>query len=107
MEKLKVGDKVCQKYKSRFGKNFNYRFSTVVRLTKTQAVLDNGKKLVNEAGKDFVEVGNRFSSWEITTPEILHVWEKEKQRQAIVNWFDSQEFTDEQKKQVYELFNNK
>ena len=39
MELLKIGDKVYNKKHQQWGNNVYYKFSTVEKLTKTQAVL--------------------------------------------------------------------
>lgn len=48
MEKLKLGDVVFLKCYKPLDSNQTYLEQTVIRLTKTLAVLDNGTRLVNE-----------------------------------------------------------
>ena len=112
MEKLKVGDKLYFTSKQRWGMRINYRFETVERLTKTQAVLSDGTKLINEPTTDwgtdkkvcYSEYGNRYDKWYFQTEEILLEAKKEKERQSIESWFESRKFSDEEKKIVYLKF---
>jgi len=111
MEKLKVGDKVCLVKTPRFGSGTNYYFSEVERLTKTMAVLANGKKLINEPIRhcndnipEFPEYGDSWTHWRITTPEILGAAKAEHQRAKIANWFYDRKFTDEEKAIIYNKF---
>ena len=111
MEKLKVGDKLYFTSKQRWGMRINYRFETVERLTKTQAVLSDGTKLINEPTTDWArkkvcysEYGNRYDKWYFQTEEILLEAKKEKERQSIESWFESRKFSDEEKKIVYLKF---
>lgn len=112
MEKLKVDDKLYFTSKQRWGRRINYRFETVVRLTKTQAVLSDGTKLINEPTTDwsadkkvcYSEYGNRYDKWYFQTEEILLEAKKEKERQSIESWFESRKFSDEEKRIVYLKF---
>lgn len=108
--KLKVGDKVYQANRNNYHSTVRYTFETVERLTPSQAVLSNGAKLKNQESKDwlgnvqFIEIGSR-ESWYLTTEKVLEDAKKEAQRQKINYWFLKQQFTDEQKQQIYNLFN--
>ena len=111
MELLKVGDKVYEKTRQRFGDNVYYNFSVVERLNKTQAILANGKKVINEPTKEYSDTvigyptfGDRLNKWYIVTPEILEEAEKEKLRQTSVLWFDNKKFSKEEKYIVYNAF---
>jgi hypothetical protein len=112
MEQLKVGDKVCLVQNQRFGTGINFYFSEVERLTKTMAVLTNGKKLINEPKTrhynkniyDFYEYGDKWICWQRTTPEILEAYKKEQQRVKISNWLHNRKFTDEEKAIIYNTF---
>jgi hypothetical protein len=112
MEQLKVGDKVCLVQNQRFGSGTNYYFSEVERLTKTIAVLANGKKLINEPKirhyngniPEFPEYGDSWTCWKITTPEILEAGKAEHQRVKIANWLHNRKFTDEEKAIIYNKF---
>jgi hypothetical protein len=112
MEQLKVGDKVCLVQNHRFGTGTNYYFSEVERLTKTMAVLANGKKLINEPKirhyngniPEFSEYGDSWTCWRITTPEILEDGKAEHQRVKIANWLHNRKFTDEEKAIIYNKF---
>jgi len=109
-EKLKVGDEVFYAKRNRKDKDVTYIFKSVVRLTATQAVLTDGEKLKNEPSKDwqgnirFIELGNR-DSWHLATEKVKKDAEAEKHRQTVNRWFRNHDFTDEQKKQIYNLFN--
>lgn len=69
MEKLKIGDKIYIAETSRWSSRVNYTLDEVVRLTKTQAVLSKGRKIINEPTKDwyqkdcFCEYGDRYKRW--------------------------------------------
>lgn len=111
MELLKLGDKVYEKTHQRYGNNIYYNFSEVERLTKTQAILANGKKIINEPTKGHYDTvigyptyGNRWDKWHIVTPEILEEAQKEKTRQTIVRWFDNRKFSEEEKYIIYNTF---
>ena len=108
MEKLKVGDKVYKIENSRWHKSKNYILDEVVRLTKTQAVLKSGCKLINEPttnwskeGVCYCEHGDRWIKWFIQTEEIIKEAKAEKERQIIERWFRDKEFTDEEKREIY------
>ena len=110
MENLKVGDKVYNVSKHRWSDITYYNLCEVVRLTKTQAVLDNGTKLINEVTTDynrdkvFSEYGDKYNRWYFQTPEILEKAKKEKEKQFVRNWFGKRNFTDEEKNIVYLKF---
>ena len=111
MELLKIGDKVYNKKHQQWGNNVYYQFSIVERLTKTQAVLSCGTKLVNEPKLDhysktigYPTYGDSWNKWHIQTPEILEEAKLEKERQTIVRWFDNRKFSEEDKRIVYTKF---
>lgn len=111
MELLKVGDKVYEKTHQRYGKNVYYNFSEVERLTKTQAILSNGKKIINEPSKGHYDnligyptYGNRWNKWHIVTPEIIEESNKEKTRQKIVSWYNNRKFSEEEQFIIYNTF---
>lgn len=114
-EKLKVGDKVYKKEYPRWSKVPSYSFSTVARLTSTQAILENGTRLTNiprdsfnhDAVIDFREVGDKWAGWSIQTPEIIAEAKEQKRRNQIERWFSEQKFTFEQKKVIFEMFAQK
>lgn len=118
MEKLKVGDKVCHKQYYSWSNIFTYEFSEVERLTSTRAVLKNGFVLINEPEKNYYNKNDPYhfnsygkyndSKWWIVQYWMIEEWDKEKQRQVINRWFDSniKKFTDEEKKQIYEALSN-
>jgi len=110
MEKLKVGDKIYVAETSKWSSRVNYIIDEVVRLTKTQAVLSKGTKIINEPTIDwykkycFLQYGNRYNRWYHQTDEILDNIKIEKEKQLIENWFYNKKFTEEEKRIVYLKF---
>lgn len=112
MKKLKVDDKLYIQSTQRWGNRINYRFATVVRLTKTQAILSDGTKLINEPTSSFgtgkkvcySEYGSRYDKWLFQTEDILLEAEKAKETIEIESWFDNRKFSDEEKRIVYLKF---
>ena len=113
MEKLKIGDKVYFKKHAQWSNDISFRFDEVVRLTKTQAVLLSGVKLINEpiiSGFDKSISYRVFGSpyepdWRILTPEILEEQKQEEYRRVVVKWFDGKSFNEKEKFLIYDLFN--
>lgn len=111
MRLLKVGDKVYKKIHSRHGREFILSLSTVTRLTKTQAVLENGVNLINKPIRPYFAsepVGysqniDRYEKWSIQTEEVLSEWAIEQERVRVSRWFDAQKFTDYEKGCIYNL----
>ena len=108
---LKVGDRVYNERQQRYGTNIYYTFAAVVRVTKTQAILDNGKKLVNEPKRyfgdkqySFGEYGNKYECWYIETPEVIEKATVENHQQSVNRWFDAKQFTQEEKELIYSIF---
>jgi len=113
MEKLKIGDKLFNKKHQQWGSNIYYKFATVERLTKTQAVLSDGTRLINEPQiKSYDKIisypvyGDTWTRWHFETPEILEEAKKERDRQAVIRWFDSRKFSEEEKRIIYNTFKN-
>ncbi len=111
MEKLKVGDKLYLKQHARWGDDIYYQFASVERLTKTQAVLSNGVKLINEPSKDYYSkeigysvYGDRWTKWYFQNEQILIEAKVEKEKRLIDNWFSKRKFTNEEKKIIYLKF---
>lgn len=113
MEPLKIGDNVVKITTSRWSDYKQYTFGTIARLTKTQAITDKGNKIINEphnhwssGGKIvYSEYGDRWTKWQIVTDEIIEEGKKAQERIKVSNWFQTQRFTDEDKKKIYDLFN--
>jgi hypothetical protein len=112
MELLKIGDKLYSKIKSSWNNDVYYHFATVERLTKTQAVLSDGTKLINKPEMDYHSKtmgycvwGDTWTKWHFETPAILEEAKKEKTRQAIISWFDNRKFTEEDKFVIFYTFN--
>ena len=53
MELVKIGDKVYNERYHSWTKTVSYRLATIERLTKTQAILSDGTKLINEPTKGY------------------------------------------------------
>lgn len=115
MEKLKVGDKVFIKKHHRFN-GVSYILSEVERLTKTQAVLKNGTKLINEPlernwearGVFYPEYGDRYEKWWIPKESDIEEMNNHLHEKKIFNWYHSNKdkFTKEDLEKIYNLFNN-
>lgn len=116
MKELEVGDKLVLISHQKWGNNMYYNFSEVERLTKTQAILKDGTKLIkepvscydfekSERKERFMTYGDRWRKWQFVTDSILEDAKKENHRQKVNNWFSSQKFTQEQILEIYNLFN--
>ncbi len=111
MEKLKIGDKIYIAETSRWSKRINYVLDEVVRLTKTQAVLSKGRKIINEPTTErnnketyFSEYGDRYRKWFLQTEEVLIKVKAERERQFVEQWFSNKKFTDEEQRLIYVKF---
>lgn len=109
MESLKVGDKLYQKQYKSWGRGITYNFATVERLTRTQAILSNGVRLINNGKmscgeRGYSVYGDIWSMWHIETEEILLEFELEQERKKIDSWFSNRKFSDEEKKIIYMKF---
>jgi hypothetical protein len=111
MNPLKVGDKVYLKAHSRWRNDVYYRFEVVERITKTQAILSNGIRLINTPEVDYYSkivcypvYGDTWVKWSIQTPEILEEAKAEKERQSIISWFNDRKFSEEEKRIIYTTF---
>jgi hypothetical protein len=108
MELLKIGDKLYFREYYRWTSSVAYKFATVERLTKTQAILSNGIKLINKPQKcrydnsvGYPVFGNMLSKWHIETEEILLEDKKEREIKFINSWFGNKKFTNEEKRIIY------
>lgn len=108
---LEIGDKLYNKEYSRWTSKTRYEFATVERLTKTQAILSNGTRLINELTKNHFDsiygysvFGNISARWYIVTESVLLEAEKEKERQVIDYWFAKRVFSSEEKRIIYFKF---
>lgn len=109
MEKLKIGDKVCLVRNDRWT-GTSYYFDEVVRLTKTQAVLNSGKRLINTPTIQYgivkyPDYSDRWDKWQITTPEIIEVAQKLNHDRKIYNWFRDYKFSQSEKETIYNFIN--
>jgi hypothetical protein len=112
MKELEVGDRVYLKILRQYSSEIrNYLFSEVVRVTKTQAILANGIKLKREiissyySSDYYAQIGDIYSDWRIVTDEILAEFKEWKETKEINDWFSNKVFTNEEKKQIYHIFN--
>ena len=107
MENLKVGDKVYN-INNKWG-NTIYNISTVIRVTKTLAILENGIRIKINAeleGK-FKQYGSAYNEWQIVTDEIMKKIKNIQSQKTINKWFKDTIFTDVMKIIVYNQFKNK
>lgn len=111
MNKLKIGDKLYNKEYSRWTNSTYYKFASVERITKTQAILSDGTKLINEPTKSHYEnivgycvYGDRYKKWSIETEDIIIEAKIERERQDIIKWFANRKFSDEDKRIIYNKF---
>jgi hypothetical protein len=111
MQPLKVGDKVYSKRYERWGNNTYYYFAVVERLTKTQAILSGGTRLINTPKVDYFSkivcypvYGDTWVKWSIQTPEILEEAKLERERQSVLRWFKDRQFSEEEKRIIYNTF---
>lgn len=106
MENLKVGDKVYN-INNKWGKAI-YNISTVIRVTKTLAILENGIriKINSNYRNEFEQYGNPYIEWQISTDEIMEKIKNIQSQKAINKWFNENIFTDDQKKVIYHQFKN-
>ncbi len=109
---LEIGDRLCYKWYDKWGQNCDYSFATVERLTKTQAILSDGTKLIN--APEYVDYkgvivgypiyGDRWEKWQFETQELIEEYKVENERRRIENWFSKRVFSDEEKKIIYLKF---
>lgn len=108
-EKLEMGDKLVCIQSVRWTSFTRYKFASVERLTKTQAILSNGVRLKNEKTYNydkvicFREVG-ASDEYQFVTLEILKEAEIAKKEINSHNWFSKKDFTNEEKVMIYEYF---
>ena len=106
MENLKVGDKVYIK-RNNYGRAI-FTVSTVLRTTKTLAILENGIRIKINAeleGK-FKQYGSAYNEWQIVTDEIMKKIKNIQSQKTINKWFKDTIFTDVMKRIVYNQFKN-
>lgn len=107
MRKLIVGDKLYREYT--LSSNVNFEFATVEKITKTQAVLSNGVRLINEPKKDYYTeetiyqvFGDRWESYSFQNDEVVKRAEQERYKQKVNRWLREEKLTQEEKILVYE-----
>ena len=112
--KLEVGDKLVAVKCYPYGGTKDFRYDEVERVTKTLAITKQGCKIKIMGSMDrfdkVIKWGNTpFSyhepDWQLVAPEILEEEKQYKELRKIQRWFDNKKFTDEEKKQIYNLLN--
>ncbi|ASV28750.1 pyruvate kinase [Maribacter cobaltidurans] len=114
MEKLKVGDKVYNTKQNGFADFVRYSFSEVVALTKTLAILKNGVRLINQPKNSYIteDIGYSVSRckgthWHLVSLEAIRKAQIENEKIAAHDWFNEQDFTNEDKLEIYRYFKSK
>ena len=108
-EILKIGDELCHISIGR--RTTYYTFSKIKRFTKTQIILENGIKLkrnpyLNSIKNVYVYPQIKsYAFWQITTPELLHEFQLNEQKNKVEKWFNNKDFTYEEKEMIYNMFN--
>jgi hypothetical protein len=112
--KLEVGDKLVG-IKTNYGGSKSFTHIVIDRVTKTQAITSSERKLKIEGGKR--SFGSDIVMWEeipfsfynplyqIETAETEKEEQMEISRTVINSWFSGKNFTDEEKKLIYNLLN--
>jgi hypothetical protein len=108
MEQLKVGDKVYYKDYNRWTQETTYNLQSVERLTKTQAILSNGTKLINTPSICYLNkevcfdlYGNRYKKWYIQNDEVIKEAKTQNENKIIKNWFNNKTFSLDEIKLIY------
>ncbi len=114
MEKLKVGDKVYNTKQNGFADFVRYSFSEVVALTKTLAILKNGVRLINQPKNSYIteDIGysvsrSKGTHWHLVSLEAIRKAQIENEKIAAHDWFNEQDFTNEDKLEIYRFFKSK
>lgn len=101
---MKIGTKITKIHRSMYGNYSVICFLEVVRFDNNKdnfqvAILSNGEsEVVNK-------IYNQNSDYIITTERHTKIFEEQKQKELINNWFENRRFTDFQKEKIYYLFN--
>jgi hypothetical protein len=109
-KQLQIGDKVYNAKQDGFEDFVRYSFSEVVELTKTLAVLKNGVRLVNRPRTSFLEaIGYSVSQkngvhWHLLTIDIIRNAQLENQKIMVHEWFETKEFSFEEKIKIHSEF---
>ena len=111
MRELKIGDKVYNVTQNGFTDFARYSFSEVIGLTKTLAVLKNGTRLINQPKTSYImeEVGYSVSRkkgvhWHLVSLQAIRNAQLENEKITICEWFETKEFSLEEKKWIYNAF---
>lgn len=112
LDKLKVGDMVCKIFSSR--SNFDrYEFHKIARLTPKMAILENGKKILNEplvskhhSSVYFEEYSASRAAYWLATDEIIEQHKENAYARDVEYWFIEKKFSLSEKKLIYEYFKN-
>ncbi len=111
MKQLEIGDKVYNIHRDGFNDFQRYTFSEVVRLTKTLAVLENGVRLTNQPKTSWISEDICYSVyrdywtyWHLTSEKAIQNAIAENEKIAAYDWFESKEFSLEEKQFMYRKF---
>ncbi len=114
MEKLKIGDKVYNARQNGFADFIRYTFSEVVETTKTLAILKDGTRLINIPKVSYIteDIGYSVSRkkgvhWHLVSLQAIRNAQIENQKIAANDWFETKEFSLEEKQWIYKLFNER
>jgi len=111
MHILEIGDKMYNVKQDGFGDFARYTFSEVVSLTKTLAILKNGVRLFNQPRPSYIieDVGYCVSRkkgvhWHLVSIDAIRSAQIENKKIAAHDWFESKDFTLEEKQFIYRQF---
>ena len=111
MRELEIGDKVYNVTQNGFTDFARYSFSEVIGLTKTLAVLKNGTRLINQPKISYImeDVGysvsrNKGVHWHLVSLQAIRNAQIENEKITIFDWFETKEFSLEEKKWIYNAF---
>jgi hypothetical protein len=111
MRLLEIGDKLYNVKQDGFGDFARYSFSEVETLTKTLAILKNGVRLYNQPRASYIieDVGYCVSRqkgvhWHLVSLKAIRNAQLENQKIAAHDWFETKEFTLQEKQLIYKEF---
>jgi len=111
MRELVVGDKMYNVSRDGFADFARYTFSEVVRLTKTLAILKDGTRLYNRPYPSYLieDIGyNVFRKkgvhWHLVSLNAIRKAQIENEKIAAHDWFETKEFSLEEKQLIYRSF---
>lgn len=111
MRKLEIGDKLYQVQRDGFDDFARYRFSEVVKLTKTLAILKNGVRLRNEPKESFLveDIGysvyrERGNHWHLVSLQAIRKAQIEQEKIRAHDWFHQKKFSLDEKVKLFKLY---